>query len=71
MTDLDSLAKRLTAISKRRLGMAVALCGSAGIGKSFAAAQLLGGCFRVVSVRAVTTRTQLIQALGQPKHLPA
>ena len=72
MTDLDSLAKRLTAISKRRLGMAVALCGSAGIGKSFAAAQLLGGLhFRVVSVRAVTTRTQLIQALGKPKHLPA
>ena len=72
MTDLDSLAKRLTAISKRRLGMAVALCGAAGIGKSFAAARLLGGLhFRAVSVRAVTTRTQLIQALGKPKHLPA
>ena len=72
MADLASLAKRLTAISKRRVGMAVALCGAAGIGKSFAASRLLGGLhFRAVSVRAVTTPAQLIQALGKPKHLPA
>ena len=72
MADLAWFAQRLAAISKRRAGIAVALCGASGIGKSFAAARLLAGLhFRAVSVRAVTTPAQLSQTLGKPKRLPA
>ncbi len=71
MADLAVLTQRLAGFTKRRAGIAVALCGAAGIGKSFAAARLLAGLHcKSVSVRAVTTPAQLSQTLGRPKQLP-
>lgn len=71
MADLAVLTQRLAGFTKRRAGIAVALCGAAGIGKSFVAVRLLAGLHcKSVSVRAVTTPAQLSQTLGRPKQLP-
>jgi tetratricopeptide (TPR) repeat protein len=68
--DVALLRKRLSGLAARRSGFAVGLCGPAGIGKTFAALEILktASC-RTVGVRAVAPITGLFQALPRPKRL--
>ena len=68
--DVDFLRKRLSGLAARRSGFAVGLRGPAGIGKTFAALEILktASC-RTVSVRAVAPIISLLQALPRPKRL--
>ena len=64
----DLLRKRLSGLAARRPGFAVGLRGPAGIGKTFAATEILktASC-RTVVVRAVAPITGLLQALPRKR----
>jgi tetratricopeptide (TPR) repeat protein len=68
--DVDLLRKRLSGLAARRSGFAVGLRGPAGIGKTFAALEILrtASC-RTVGIRAIAPVTGLLQALPRPKRL--
>jgi tetratricopeptide (TPR) repeat protein len=67
----SALARRLNAVLSKRAGVALAVMGEAGIGKSFKVAQMLHeiSC-PSVSLHATSSEQQLAQALPKAKKLP-
>jgi tetratricopeptide (TPR) repeat protein len=72
MNDVQTVQKRLKGLLLKRPGFTVALCGPAGIGKTFTVQRLLRetAC-RNLSVHALTNPSTLARALPRPKKLQA
>jgi tetratricopeptide (TPR) repeat protein len=72
MNDVRTVQKRLKGLLLKRPGFTVALCGPAGIGKTFTVQRLLRetAC-RNLSVHALTNSSTLARALPKPKKLQA
>jgi len=69
---LDLLARRLRGLAASRPGFALALCGEAGIGKSYSARALLQGCSSAsFSTPATRPLASVLSALPRPKRYPA
>ena len=67
---LNPLARRLSGVALRRTGLATALWGEAGIGKTHASRELLRGLTcRSVSVHAAATYTSVVLTLPRPRKL--
>jgi tetratricopeptide (TPR) repeat protein len=68
--DVEQIRKRLSGLAARRAGFALAVQGSAGMGKTFTVLEVLkdASC-RTLSVRAVAPMVNLIQVLPRPKRL--
>jgi tetratricopeptide (TPR) repeat protein len=65
------VAAMLNAVLQKRLGVALAVWGEAGIGKSYHATQLLRSLpFRSASFHATTPLATVVQTLPDPKKLP-
>jgi tetratricopeptide (TPR) repeat protein/DNA-binding SARP family transcriptional activator len=70
--DIEQLRKRLTGLVARRAGFAIALQGTAGIGKSFTVREVFNGAVcKTFGVRAIAPVAALVQVLPKPKKLAA
>ena len=68
---LENVVQRLQAVMSKRVGLAVALWGDAGIGKSYQVQQLLQTLTcRSSSLHATTPLAALARGLPKPKKLP-
>jgi DNA-binding SARP family transcriptional activator len=71
VNDLQVVQKRLKGLLLKRPGFALALCGPAGIGKTFTVRALLRETpCRNLSVHAKINPSKLLQALPRPKKIP-
>jgi tetratricopeptide (TPR) repeat protein/DNA-binding SARP family transcriptional activator len=67
---IEHLRKRLTGLVARRAGFAIALKGSAGIGKSFTVREVFNGAVcKTFNARAIAPIAALVQVLPKPKKL--